>query len=36
MGRITLADAAQREEVLKWHRDAERFWEKRVRDATAE
>src|SRR5438093_4387892 len=36
MGRIALADAAEREEVLKWHRDAERFWEQRVRNANAE
>ena len=36
MGRITLADATQREEVLMWHREAEHFWEKRVREANAE
>lgn len=36
MGRIPLADGAQREEVLKWHGEAEQFWEKRARDANAE
>ena len=36
IGRIALADATQREEVLKWHRDAERFWEEHVRTANAE
>jgi hypothetical protein len=36
MGRIKLNDETQREAVFKWHRDAERFWTRRVREANAE
>jgi hypothetical protein len=34
--RVQLADAKQREEVLKHHRDAEKFWRERVAMANAE
>jgi hypothetical protein len=36
MKRVKLTDAAQREEVLKYHRQAERFWEDRVSRANAD
>lgn len=34
--RVQLADPAQRQEVLKFHADAERFWRKRVEMVNAE
>jgi hypothetical protein len=36
IGRIKLDDPAQREEVLKWHRQAERFWQERLEAAEAQ
>ena len=35
MGRIKPEDESRREDVFKWHREAERFWARRVREANA-